>query len=577
MSNNKDYTTINAPSVENGDNIAVDAIIDSDGVTVKHQRVKVQYGPNGSAIDVSTSNPLPVTVSDVDSSNPLSVEVVNNNSANVTEEGALLTYNSSSSAFGDMVTVRPNPKIQLMFPYSIDTAPIIKYTHGSGSVSSTNSQAVLSSGTTTLSDAAIASKDFVTYEPGAGGIARFTFGCTTDNSSGTYQQVGIGTQEDGFFFSYHADDMHIMLRNGGRRDQRTLTLTNEATATGSVDISLDGVVHSVPISTQNPGETNATAREIASYDWNANSSYLAYAEGNVVSFVAQRTGEKTGTFNFDPGSSGIVGSLDQQVVGVAETIKTISRSDWNIDKADGSGVLPSIDWSKGNVYQIRYQWLGYGNIYFYVENPNSGRMAAIHMEQYSNANTIPSLHNPSLQFLANVTNYNTNLNVSAFVGSVYAGVEGGSGQPYGNRVSNTFTKSIGNANYENIVSLRSPRYLEGTSNRSVISVLRVTITSSAGADFKIIRNGQLSGEANWVSVNNKLLQHDTSVADYTDSTGQVIIGDRTEQKGRLQISSLDFGSEEILKIYPGDVINVVGKSDTGTTSAGVALNWVEPI
>lgn len=49
-----DNTTLNAGT--GGDVIATD---DIGGV--KHQRVKVEFGPDGSASDVSTANPLPVT------------------------------------------------------------------------------------------------------------------------------------------------------------------------------------------------------------------------------------------------------------------------------------------------------------------------------------------------------------------------------------------------------------------------------------------------------------------------------------------------------------------------------------
>lgn len=49
-----DNTQLNARETE-GDTIATD---DIGGI--KHQRVKVQYGPDGSATDVSLVSPLPV-------------------------------------------------------------------------------------------------------------------------------------------------------------------------------------------------------------------------------------------------------------------------------------------------------------------------------------------------------------------------------------------------------------------------------------------------------------------------------------------------------------------------------------
>jgi len=55
-----DNTQLNKASSA-GDIIASDAIVDGAGQTIKHQRVKMQYGDDGSATDVSKANPLPVT------------------------------------------------------------------------------------------------------------------------------------------------------------------------------------------------------------------------------------------------------------------------------------------------------------------------------------------------------------------------------------------------------------------------------------------------------------------------------------------------------------------------------------
>ena len=55
-----DYVQLNKASSA-GSKIAVDSIIGGDGQTREHQRVKVQYGEDGIATDVSKASPLPVT------------------------------------------------------------------------------------------------------------------------------------------------------------------------------------------------------------------------------------------------------------------------------------------------------------------------------------------------------------------------------------------------------------------------------------------------------------------------------------------------------------------------------------
>ncbi len=493
----------------------------------------------------------------------------------VASDGALHTTNPySTSAFGDIVSVNPKPHIQLSFPYGKDTADIIEFSNGSGSVTSSDSKLVLSSGTTTLSDAAVASQDFLVYQPGFGATVRFTFGCTTgSNTVGTYQQVGIGTQEDGFFFSYENDDMCLLTRQGGLRDQHSFEITSAASSANNVSIELDGTSHSVAV-TDASGSNNFTAEEIKTNFNLLSTDFIAHAQGNIVTFVAERTGLKSGAFSFSAGSTGSAATVSQEVVGVAETQIKIPRTSWNIDKGDGIGQLPIIDWSKGNVFQIRYQWLGYGAITFFIENPISGNCIPVHRIQYANANTVPSVSNPSLQFLVNAANALTTEDVTCFVGSIYGGTDGGTGGVYGNRHANTYSNSVGNTNQENIVSFRSPHNFNGVSNRAVVSVLRLVFTASAAADIKIIKNATLEGSSSWTSSPNVLLESSDGNVDVTGGT--TLYAERAEKQDRFVIDPEE-SLNEVVKLYPGDVISIVGIADSGSSTINVAANWIEPV
>jgi hypothetical protein len=497
-----------------------------------------------------------------------------------TPEGGLHTVNpQSTSAFGEHISVEPKPAIQLMFPYGKETANVIEFTNGSGSVTNVNSQLVLSSGATTLSDAAIASKDFLVYEPGFGATAKFTFGCSTGAGTvGTFQQIGMGTQEDGFFFSYENDDMTIMRRQGGLRDQHSFTITTEAGSSGNVTVELDGTSHVLAVSIAPTSATNFTASEIASeFNLVSSTGYTAYVQGNIVSFVAERTGVKSGSFTFSGGTTSSTATVSQEVVGVTENIDKIERTDWNIDKADGTGMLPLIDWSQGNVFQMKYQWLGYGAITFFIENPSSGNLIPVHRIQYANSANQPSINNPSLQFLVNVANALTTANVSCFVGSVYGGIDGGRKGLYGNRHAETFAATVGNTNLENIVSFRAPHNFAGKSNRSEASIVRLGITSSTAADIKVIKNPTLEGSANWTSYGSGiLLESDQSSGDVTG--GDIVLAERAEKQDRFIVEASAGGNFlQILKLYPGDVVTICGIADSGNSTINVAVNWVEPL
>ena len=79
----------------------------------------------------------------------------------------------------------------------------------------------------------------------------------------------------------------------------------------------------------------------------------------------------------------------------------IEQSAWNVDTLDGSGKEknPSaitLDPTKGNVFQIKYQWLGFGTIKFFIEHADDGLLHLVHTIAYANTNTTPSVDNPTL-------------------------------------------------------------------------------------------------------------------------------------------------------------------------------------
>ena len=83
------------------------------------------------------------------------------------------------------------------------------------------------------------------------------------------------------------------------------------------------------------------------------------------------------------------------------------QSDWNVDAASGLNVLPLINFELGNVFEIQYQWLGFGAMTFKLEDPTTGDYIPVHRISFANENTLPSLFNPTLPlriYTANTTN-----------------------------------------------------------------------------------------------------------------------------------------------------------------------------
>ncbi len=75
----------------------------------------------------------------------------------------------------------------------------------------------------------------------------------------------------------------------------------------------------------------------------------------------------------------------------------VTQANFNIDRLDGTG--PSgmtLNPQLGNVYQIQFQWLGYGVLIFSVTNPVSGQSSKFHIYEYPNSAEVPSVAQPDM-------------------------------------------------------------------------------------------------------------------------------------------------------------------------------------
>ena len=116
------------------------------------------------------------------------------------------------SAFGDLRVTELTPKIHLTFPYNINTDivnPVVAGTATQGSVTQSDSMAVLNTSTATDGAAEFSSRRVLTYRSGLGGMVRFTALFTTGVAS-SEQRIGIGDDEDGFFFGYNGTAFGIL-------------------------------------------------------------------------------------------------------------------------------------------------------------------------------------------------------------------------------------------------------------------------------------------------------------------------------------------------------------------------------
>jgi len=116
--------------------------------------------------------------------------------------------------------------------------------------------------------------------------------------------------------------------------------------------------------------------------------------------------------------------------------------EWFYQEDWSENTYPTLNQQKGNVFQIKYQWLGFGMQYFGIENDN-GDIETVHRIKYANLNDDVSISNPSLPIAAGVANQGNTTSITLKTPSAVAGLEGPAFSP-------VFETLIA---YENIVTI----------------------------------------------------------------------------------------------------------------------------
>ena len=308
----------------------------------------------------------------------------------------------TKTAFGELSTAEKTPQVQVRFPY--DTVPydLVQglYNKSGSTITTSDGNCVVTCSSTAQSISQIRSVDTVRYSPGQGveflGTCVFTTGVA--NSS---QIVGMGDDDEGYFFGYNGVDFGILRRSSGSLEIKSLTITGGADGDGGdFTITLDGDAVTITVSASDTVAEVVAAIVAASDDFlHAGRGWEVHTEDNVsVEFVSLIAESAAGSFSFADVDSGVTaGAFSTPVTGVAPTDNWVLQADWNVDVMDGSGKSGmTLDPTKGNIYRIQYQYLGYGSLCFCVEDADTGDIAPVHNLQYANRNIVPTLQDPTL-------------------------------------------------------------------------------------------------------------------------------------------------------------------------------------
>jgi hypothetical protein len=364
------------------------------------------------------------------------------------------------TAFSELKVAEYDPIGAWTFPYNINPRLIESQELNGGTVTHTGAFAQMQTGAAADGEASISTRKSVRYQPGVGGLVRFT-ATFTEGVADSQQLVGIGDDLDGLFFGYVGTEFGVLRRNNG---------TDFFTA----------------------------------------------------------------------------------------------RSEWNELPFD------ALDPTKLNVYQIQYQWLGAGEIRFYIEFPGFGGFVLVHRDKYANTETDVSLQNPSLPLYAGVKNTGNTTNLTVRTPSGTSGLEGDSTNRSQRIIEGAAgTQSVGGTEVP-IISISNPTTYEGIANRLTTRPVLVSI-ATAGTGNTLVRfflrlNATLTGASfSPIDAASSPVEQDTAATAL--SGGTFVTATQIPIQDKLLYDLKDFE----IQIAPGETLTVSAVSTGGTVSCGAAI------
>lgn len=496
----------------------------------------------------------------------------------VTEHNALqvIPPAEGKAAFGEALTTGITAQTQLDFAYANVPLMVKTRANQSGSVTNANGLATVATGAAANSSGALLSNETTRYSPGHGTRARFTALFTTGVAN-SVQLAGLGDESNGFFFGYNGDTFGILFRTGGEPEIRTLTITTASSDAENITITLDGTAKT-DVAVTNTANTTLTANEIAAADYSdVGPGWTAYAVGATVIFVAWDASSRTGTYSLSSATSA-VGTFAQTNAGVAATDTWVAQTAWNGDDIfDGNGLTgETLDPTKGNVFSLDFQYLGFGAVKFFIEDPDTGDMHLVHTIQYSNTNTVPSLGIPHLPLFFQAKNTSNTSNLTVSSGSA-ASFTDGPLELIGPRRAASGNHAFGGANAEEpVLALRNHLVFNGLPNANKIKILEISyaaIISSGNAiiQVKLLKNPTLTDASfSDVDTGNSVAQTDIAA---TDISGGTLIAEETVVAGSNgRFESLDPND---LIIEPGDIVCISADPSANNATVYVSMRYLE--
>lgn len=486
-----------------------------------------------------------------------------------------VTIDGPLSGFGELETVTPTPTSQVAFVYGLNPLLVTTDVYGAGaSVTTANGEAVMTSGTAVDGYARLTSKKVAKYRAGQATMAKWTARFTA-GSAGNRQMAGLYNIEAGYQFGYNGTAFGILYTEAATVEVQTLTVTVAPAAGGNVTVTLDSgtpVVVAVTVS----GNTSVTASQIAAADYSQTAGgWRAQAVANVVYF-ARKTAGTAGASTFAAGATGMAATFAILTTGTAPTEQFIAQSSWNVDRFDGTGPSgQTIDPTKGNVYGVQFQYLGYGDAFFYVVNGLTGRPQLVHVIRNANTRTSTVLRNPNLYLTWESRNTGTGTSVAMRGASGGAFVEGPVRFLGAQFAVPPVAVTTGAGTETPILSLRANNVYLNRQSTAQLQIDRISVSCDGTKDvlFKVYKNSTLTAPR-WQNVNatTSAASYDQNATAFSVGAGKLVYAFAVNKNGNSTETLTDID----LFLQAGDYLTITATS-ASANDVGASIVWVEDI
>ena len=234
-----------------------------------------------------------------------------------------------------------------------------------------------------------------------------------------------------------------------------------------------------------------------------------------------------------------------------------------------------IDITKGNIYDIRMQWRGVGNISFFAGNPSTGFLEEVHEIKFLNVlDEKVSIRNPALSLAFHAENITQE--VSLWCGCADVSSEGGGveREQYGE-----FSVGKTSSGGDPILALRVPNLApNGKINTRDLRLVRITISADKRSIFKVYqtRDATAVTGGTWATVQTGSFVEANTAMSAIDTAKMDDFS--TFRLAPNESISRDNPAKDTIDFYGvhGDYIAIV--CDTGSTVIGeFTVEWGEEI